>query len=300
MGDYIMSDIKLDFYKVFCVVAEKQSIKEASKDLFLTEATISSHIRKLEQQLNMKLFYRENEGLVLTNAGKQLYASIHNKIKDIEFAENALIQSNDISKAKIKIGCPSHISVSYLLNCIAKAQKENPNLKIDIIGVENYNGLIQLLKEHTVDFVIIDVIPTDLTNTLKSKKLKTVDNIFVSKDKIKINDLKELENYRYILNYENSISSIELFKTLKKYNVEIKPIIQVDITEMRIESAKQGIGISYVMKETVENDLYRKELYEVKLPITLPTMDINLIYIDEYLTQTDKFFIKKYLKLIEK
>ena len=50
------------------------------------------------------------------------------------------------------------------------------------------------------------------------------------------------------------------------------------------------------MDEAIKNELENKELYEVKLPIELPISKINLIYIREQLTQSDKKFIKNYLK----
>ena len=99
-----MGDTNLNLYKIFCVVAESKNYKEAGEKLFLTESTISSHISNLEKQLDIILFYRERDGLTLTRDGKELYDSIHEKIKDIEFAENALIQNHDISKAKITNG----------------------------------------------------------------------------------------------------------------------------------------------------------------------------------------------------
>lgn len=98
-----MSDTNLNLYKIFCVVAESKNYKEASEKLYLTESTISSHIKNLESKLEVKLFYRERDGLILTEAGKELYYSMHNKIKDLEFAENAIIQNYDISKAKLQL-----------------------------------------------------------------------------------------------------------------------------------------------------------------------------------------------------
>lgn len=291
-----MSDTSLNLYKIFCVVAESKNYKEAGEKLFLTESTISSHISNLEKQLDIVLFYRERDGLTLTREGKELYDSIHEKIKDIEFAENAIIQNHDISKAKITIGCPSHISIFYLSKCITKARKDYPDFKIDIIGVSDYNGLIQLLQQHSVDFVIMDIVPRDVKSEIEIKTLKKVSNVFISKEPVNITNIKDLENYKFVLNYENSVSTKELFETLKKHNVKIKADIQVDITEMRIEEVKQGQGIGYVMKEAAERDLENNEVYEVKLPIELPEMKINLVYIDKYLTKADKTFIKKYMK----
>lgn len=292
-----MSDTNLNLYKIFCVVAESKNYKEASEKLYLTESTISSHITNLEKKLDIILFYRERDGLVLTEAGKELYDSMHNKIKDLEFAENAIIQNYDISKAKITIGCPSHISIFYLSKCITKVRNDYPDLKIDIVSVADYNGLLQLLQRHIIDFVIIDTVPDNINNELIIKTLKKINNIFISNELIEIKDLKEMEQYKYILNYKESTSTKRLFEVLRENNVEIKADIQCDNTEMRIEEVRQGQGIGYVMKEAVEEALNKRELYEIKLPIKLPEVNINLIYIEKYLTKIDKIFIKKYLEI---
>lgn len=291
-----MSDTNLNLCKIFCTVAETRNYTEASEKLFVTESTISSHIKNLENQLDTILFYRERDGLKLTERGKELYDSINDKIKDIDFAMESFIQDNDITKSKIIIGCPSHISISYLAKCIAKAKKEYPNLKIDVIGAADYSGLIDRLQKHIIDFVIMDVIPPEAKNEIKVTSLKKTNNIFVYNKPLKIKEIKELEDYKFILNYENSVSTKELFSTLKKHKVQIKADIQADITEMRIEEAKQGQGIGYVMKEATEEAIKNKEVYEVELPIPLPEVKINLVYMEKYLTKMDKIFIRKYLK----
>lgn len=291
-----MGDTNFNLYKIFCTVAESKNYKEASDKLFVTESTISSHIKNLENKLDIILFYRERDGLILTEAGKELYNSMNDKIKDIEFAEESLIQNYDVSKAKIIIGCPSHISISYLSKCITEVKKDYPNLKIDLIGASDYSGLIERLQKHIVDFVILDVIPAEAKNEIKVKPLKKINNIFIYNKPLKIKELKELEEYNFILNYDNSFSSKELLETLKQHKVEIKADLQADITEMRIEQAKQGLGIGYVMKDATEDAIKHKEVYEVELPIPLPEMKINLVYMEKYLTKMDKIFIKKYLK----
>ena len=53
------------------------------------------------------------------------------------------------------------------------------------------------------------------------------------------------------------------------------------------------------MYENPEKYLKRlpnKELYEVELPIKLPNIKLNLIYLSGELTKIDKKFIKEYLK----
>ena len=294
-GVRTMSNMNFNLYKIFCVVAETESFSKAREILYLTEPTISSHITKLENELGVKLFYRENKGTTLTREGKKLYDDICDKIKDIEFAENAIMQDTDISKAKITIGCPSHIAISYLSKCVTKIKKDYPNLKIDIIGETGYENLTELLEKHKIDFAIMGNVP-EIKAEMQIKEIKEIENIFISKELIKIKDIKELENYRYILNYKDSNSTKKLLEILKKHNVQIQADMQSDITEMRIEEVKQGQGIGYVMKEAAREAINSKEVYEVKLPIQLPKMKINVVYMEKYLTKIDKIFIKKYLK----
>ena len=290
-----MSNTNFNLYKVFCVVAETESFSKASNILYLTESTISSHITKLENILGVKLFYRENKGTNLTKAGRELYDSVCDEIKQIEFAEISIMQNNDISKAKITIGCPSHLAISYLAKCITKIKKDYPNLKIDIIGETGYEHLLQLLEKHKIDFAIMSAIPITKAD-MQVKELKEIDNIFISKELLKIKDIKELENYKYILNDKESNSTKKLLELLKKYGVQIQADIQSDITEMRIEEVKQGQGIGYVIRDAANESIKNKEVYEVKLPIQLPKMKISVVYLEKYLTKIDKIFIKKYLK----
>ena len=56
------------------------------------------------------------------------------------------------------------------------------------------------------------------------------------------------------------------------------------------------MGIAYVIREAVKKELDNGELYEVNLPIELPSVKLNLIYLRDELTKVDKKFIKEYLK----
>lgn len=54
----------------FWVVAREGSIARATRELHLTQPTISAQIRQLERSLSEKLFEKEGRGLALTEAGR--------------------------------------------------------------------------------------------------------------------------------------------------------------------------------------------------------------------------------------
>ena len=168
--------------------------------------------------------------------------------------------------------------------------------RLIIDGHDVYEIDEHCLEEHKIDF-IIDTTQVDTNyNNIVVEELKEVKNIFISNKPINIKDLKELEKQKYILNFEYSSTIKKLKNILKQHDIEIEANMQYDITELRINAVKRGLGIGYVMKEAVKKELNNKELYEVELPIKLPNIKLNLIYLSGELTKIDKKFIKEYLK----
>lgn len=76
----------------------------------------------------------------------------------------------------------------------------------------------------------------------------------------------------------------------------MKVTLKCPTTEQRISAAKGGVGIAYVMKNAAKQAIENGELYEVKMPIKLPSNSINIVYLKNRLTKVDKAFIKDYLK----
>ena len=65
--------VKLDLYRIFCEVAEEESISDAAKSLYISQSAVSQSIRQLEEQLQVRLFYRQPRGVTLTAEGRMLY-----------------------------------------------------------------------------------------------------------------------------------------------------------------------------------------------------------------------------------
>lgn len=291
-----MNDIGMSLYRTFCVVAKSKNYADASNKLHISTTAISKNIRQLENILGTTLFYREKDGVRLTGAGIEFFKYAEEGLATLSLGEKMIIQKNDLATGEISIGCPSHLTSFYLMDSIDTAKKDYPNLKVNLVSGADFNKMMQMLQEHKIDFMI-DTTQFDTNyNNIVVEELGEAKNIFVSNTPIKIKDLKELENQKYILNFEYSSTTKKLIKTLKQHDIEIEANMQYDITELRVNAAKRGLGIGYVMKEAVKQELENKELYEVELPIDLPVSKINLIYIKEQLTQSNRKFIKNYLK----
>lgn len=293
-----MSNVNLNLYRIFCKVAQSKSYSEAAEKLRLSVPNISVQISNLEEQLNLKLFNRENKGVTLTEDGKELYDVVNKAISGFDFAEKLAKDKNDISSGNIRIGCPSHLTSYFLMKKIEEVKKDFPKLVVTIICEVDNEKMLELLKNHEIDFLVVDAIENMDINNVEVEELLKINNIFVSKAPLKILDIKEIEHLNCILNLENTRTTRKLQETLKKYNVNIKADIMCDATEVRVDAVKRNMGIAYVIKEAVKKELEKKELYEVEIPIQLPEIKINLLYLKGELTKIDKKFIKEYLKII--
>lgn len=289
-----MSNVNLNLYRIFCKVAQSKSYSEAAEKLNLSVANISMQITNLENQLSLKLFNRESKGITLTEDGKELYDIVNKSISSFDFVEKLAKDKNDISSGSIKIACPSHFTSYFLMDKIEQVKKDFPELNITIICEVDINKMIELLQNHEVDFAITDA--NIEKSNIEIEELLPIDHIFVSKAPLTITDIKEIENLNCILNLENTRTTRKLKETLQKFDVNIKADIISDATEVRVEAVKKNMGIAYVIKEAVKKELNNKELFEVELPIELPKVKVNLMYLKGELTKVDKKFIKDYLR----
>lgn len=288
--------INLNLYRTFLVVAKSKSYSDASKKLNISTTAISKNINQLEDLLDTKLFFRENDGVKLTADGSKLFEYVEKSMNEIDAGEKLILQKNDLDNGEIAIGSLSHISSFYIMDAIDKAVKEHPNLKVTLINCSSGKELIKLLEEHKIDFAIDNTAMTIDKTRICKEELKNMENIFISDKPVNIKDIKELEKLPLILGLEYTYTSRELLNLLKEHNIEIEPKMKIDFTELKINAVKRGLGISYVLKEAVKKELENKEIFEVTVPIELPTSKLNLLYLNGQLTKADKTFIKKYLK----
>jgi len=193
-----MKNVNLNLLRFFLVTAESESLVKAGEKLGYSHCTVSTNISKLEKQLGVKLFTRSP--LKLTDVGEDIYKTVKSGFTDIDFAGVIANSKNDMEQGKISIGCPSHILDFYLMKKIAQVIKDYPNFKINLDTSYECEDLIVALKQNKIDFAILDRIPDECNKEeLEIKEIKKSEYIFIANKEIVIQDVKDLNKYKYIL-----------------------------------------------------------------------------------------------------
>lgn len=221
-----MNNINLNLLRFFIATAESKSLVEAGEKLGYSHSTVSTNISTLEKQLGVKLLTRKP--LELTDVGKEIYETVKSGFIDIDFAGVIANSKNDMKQGKISIGCPSHILEFYLMQKIARVVKDYPNFKINLDTSYECEDLIEALKQNKIDFAILDRIPNESNNekNLEIREIKKSKYIFIADKKIVIDDINDLNKYKYILAGEQRSNTIRIAEILKKYNIELDAVMR--------------------------------------------------------------------------
>lgn len=289
-----MNNINLNLYRIFYIVAKSKSLVEASQKLHISQPAISKDIKKLEDAMNTKLIFRKNNGISLTKDGEEFIKYLDEAFGILNTGEEIIKQRNDLEHATISIGCLSHISSLYLMEIIEDFKNKYPGIKIQIISASS-EQLMELLQLHKLNFIIDTSIPNTIYNNIETKFLKDFDTIFISNKKMEINNLKELENKKWILPFDYTGTRKRLDKALEKYNIYINSSMELDVTDLIIDAVKRNLGIGYVIKDAAKKELRNKNIYQINTDIKLPKTSIYLINLKGQLTKADKILIKEYL-----
>jgi DNA-binding transcriptional LysR family regulator len=260
--------INLELYRIFLVVAEAMNITKASKTLCISQPAVTKQIKNLEESIGGALFIRTKKGVCLNEDGKRIYIKIKQALSLVNEAENEFKNLENLVSGTIKIGVSTTLVKKYLSKFIKTYHEQHPNILIEI-NTDPTSEMIKLLKLGTIDFIIAKV-PSVVDGELEIIELKELENIFVANElyknlsnkRIMVNELK---NYPLLLQ-KNPSNSRDLVDTyFKENNIVVNPDINIASSNLLIDFAKSGFGIGFVTKLYVDEELKRRELFEINV-----------------------------------
>jgi len=121
----------------FLCVAKCKSFSKAAKILFLSQPTISSHIKSLESELNVQLFIRSTKEVELSEAGEIFYPCALKMLATRDIAFSQLQKFNTKSKQTLKIAASSVPSQYLLPPALTKVKELYPEAVFRIEQVDS-------------------------------------------------------------------------------------------------------------------------------------------------------------------
>lgn len=141
-------------FKYFLEIAEYENISKAAIQLHVSQPPLSRQLKKLEEELGVDLFIRENGRLKLTDAGYFFKKRAQEIISLIEETKNQIDEKYNGIAGKIRIGTIETFSAEKLPKWIASFHKLYPDITYQIVN-NNSDEIIRLVDNGLLDIGII-------------------------------------------------------------------------------------------------------------------------------------------------
>ncbi len=298
------------------VVYKEQSFVKAAKKLSVSQPSLSSSIKRIEQKIGSPIFDRSNSPITLTEVGKK-YIEYALSIQQKELAFESYVSDLDnLNAGTIRIGGSSFFSSFVLPEMIANFNKTYPKVKF-IIYEDNSKNLMTKLSAGEIDLVIDNLVIDDenivTVPYVKENLLLVVPKSFEINDKLKDYritaedvkngkhltksnnvDLAKFEGSSFVLLNAENDSGKRAQKILKKHSVDYKVSFHLNQQLSAYNVCCTGLGIAFVSDTLIKKTDPSSEVYCYKLDDNLSSRMINFYYKkNRYLSKVIKKFLSE-------
>lgn len=145
--------MRVDFLglEAFLSIAERGSFQRAAAHLNLSQTAISHRMRKLEEELGLKLFARTTREVTLTRAGIEFLPKAQKAIAELEQSFDELKQQGAKRRERLDIACLPAFAVNYLPPILRKFHKAQPLVQVRIFETPSA-AIAELVQSGEVEF----------------------------------------------------------------------------------------------------------------------------------------------------
>lgn len=265
---------KIGHMRALVTVAKFGSFSAAARELAVTPGMLSKQVKHLEDDLDVRLLHRTTRGVSLTDAGELYVDQAVDILQRIEDTETAVTALSTGPRGLLRLSCPPAFGTHVLTPVIAAYARLNPEIRVEL-GLQDEEP---------------DLIASRLDLMFRLGPLR--DSSFVS---------KQVGTAPFVLfaapSYLERCGRPVVPNELARFNCIIDGSIQHDgqwefvhegerlmqavngnfsslSTEAVIEAACEGLGLAYVPRYAVVEELESGEVAEVALdgaePLSLP------------------------------
>jgi LysR family glycine cleavage system transcriptional activator len=258
----------LNGLRAFEAAARHLSFTQAASELNVTQTAISHQIRRLEEELGIRLFIRKNRALALTTKARDYLPGVRAAFNDLRLATDQLLRKGEDNV--LTVSTLASLAVKWLLPRLSTFQKAHPKIDVRITTSTNLvefrggdvDAAIRYGRGHwqglRADWLMADeLFPVCSPALLTSRRpLRTPE------------DLRD-----HVLLHTGASDSDDwrLWLTAAGLPTEIskQPGITFDLSLMTVQAAVDGIGVAMGRTSYVQDDIAKGRLV-VPFNITLP------------------------------
>lgn len=276
--------MRLEYIRSFIGVVNYKSFSLAAKYLYLSQPTISTHIKQLEAELGVQLLVRSTKDVVLSDEGKIFYPYAVQLLETENQALKQLSRCEEETGGVVKIALSSVPGYYMFPQFLTYFKTKNGNVNFKISEGDSGDVLQKLL-----DFdVEIGIGGLDSGSDKISSEVLFEDEIVLITPNIpkyrKLNGnfpLEQLKKERFIareLGSGTKIAVENIEHELKLNTQKLNVLAQFESSEMVRRTVEAGAGVAFVSKTAAKESVERQKVLEFSFPETSSKRYFYLMY----------------------
>jgi DNA-binding transcriptional LysR family regulator len=287
--------------EVFLKLYETKSFSKTAKELFISQPTVTIHLKDLENYLGVRLFDRDTRNVIPTRAGKIVYEYGKEMLKLYKEMEKELWPYKEEEGGLVEIG-GSTIPGQYILPRIIKMFKETyPKITV-YLKVSDTQGVVEGILKGEFDLGVVGAKLKQAELFFEpccDDEIVLIGPSYFGRDEIDLENLYELP---LIKRESGSGTWKNVLQTLEERGINLSKLNivgEMGSTEAVKAAVKEGLGLSFVSKRAIELEASLGIIKEVKIRNFQIIRKFYLVYFKnkKFSLATEKFlkFFKKIL-----
>src|SRR5712672_3302526 len=120
----------LNALRAFEAAARSESFTRAAEELCVTQGAVSHQVKALEATLGIKLFNRERQRLVITDAGREYLAVVRDALDRIAVGTERLVQRQ--SSGVLTVSTSPDFAAKWLVNRLGRFAEAHPDIDLRV------------------------------------------------------------------------------------------------------------------------------------------------------------------------
>jgi LysR family transcriptional regulator, glycine cleavage system transcriptional activator len=126
----------LNGLRAFEAAARSESFTRAAEELNVTQGAVSHQVKALEDILGLKLFHRERQRLILTDAGRDYLAVIRDALDQIAVGTERLLQRQE--SGVLTVSTSPDFAAKWLVNRLSRFAEKHSDLDLRVSATTHY------------------------------------------------------------------------------------------------------------------------------------------------------------------
>lgn len=246
--------INANHLMVFNSVAKNLSFSRAAEELYTSQPSVSTQIKKLEEYLAIKLFEQLGKKIVLTEAGTTLFLYSQKIYSLIDEGVHGIEELKGCSKGRLLLGASTTPGVYLLPKILGNFKSIYPGI-VPKLEIANSQRIAEMVNTNSLDIGIIGgeiTCPPELhvEPWLKDELFLVVPEKYswVNKASIHVSDLA---NEQFIFRERGSSTRLIIENILATHGLKVSVALELNNTEAVKQAVSAGLGVSIVSEISV-------------------------------------------------